>query len=85
MEPTSSPQGSSNLHHDHPTKPRNRCPACTQRFGMVVMSTTEISKMLSASKETEYPEAAAMIQMVFVLNKNLDRIACALENLGGAA
>jgi len=81
------PQVSSNsLHHDHPTKPKNQCPSCTQRFGMVVTSTTEISKMLGeAGKETEYAEAAALIQLVWTVNKNLDRIASALEKLGGAA
>jgi len=76
-------ESTSSLHHDHPTRPKNQCPSCTQRFGMVVTSTTEISKMLSASKETEFPEAAALVQAVYVLNKHLDRIGTALEKLAG--
>ena len=81
MEPTRSDQGGQ-VHHTHPTKPRDECPACTQRFGVVVTTTNSIAAMLSDDAPVE---SAALVQLVWVTNKHLDRIATALENMGGAA
>lgn len=77
MESTSS-QTQSQVHHSHPTKPKDFCAACSQRFGTVVMTTNEIAGMLDDSHPVE---AAALVQLVWTSNKHLDRIATALEAL----
>lgn len=79
---TTRPQGQ--VHHDHPLKPRDHCPACTSRFGVAAVSAIEISKMLSQYKDLDYPEAGALIQVAFSINKHGDRISSALEDIAAS-
>jgi hypothetical protein len=55
------------------------------RFGTVVGTTVEISEMLTTMGVDNDPLTAAVIQLVWTTNRHLDRIATALEHLGGAS
>lgn len=66
------------VYHNHETVIEG-CPGCKSRFGTIAATTNEINGMLAG----DYAEAAALVQLVFTLNRHLDRIATALE--GGAA
>ena len=52
------------------------CPGCMSRFGTIAATANEIEHVLSG----EFAEAAVLVQLVFTLNKHLDRIATVLEN-----
>jgi len=70
--------------HNHPA-PKEGCPGCLHRFGTVIGTTAEISAMLDSTGMDNDPVAVALVQLVWSTNRHLDRIATAIEKLGGAA